>query len=395
MDERIWALPGPRTLITDTLAEINRGRHVCIVLPAPMAENPAITDALAGGLIDEINRTAMTSRIHPEPGDDSLLTVLARAVDLDDPPATVPELLRHYQAADAVFVAVADDFTAPQQKEMPELLHRLERETHSVPRGDRLSLIVLAGRQHLPQFAGGEISDVSLASVWWWHRIAHWDTAAHISQVEPPSREVRILSDVRTETIVEVARWDLALAERLAQEWSGDPEELPEHLSPSTADAAALPAEAAERCGAAPADALLELWDGGRIDGWHDLVAPSALTLAANPRRLDRVVWAAQARIVLPWIEQRRETLQGLAVERMGPDRFQAALHNLFREPITDGFVEISHLRKMIDVRIGDVSMRTAANWLYDARNQLAHLRPLKLGELRELVTACRDLTGT
>jgi len=395
VDERIWALPGPRTLITDALAEINRGRHVCIALPAAMAEDPAITDALAGAVIDEINRTAMTCRVHSESGEDPLLAVLARAVDLDDPPATVPDLLRHYQAADTCFVAVAADFTAQQQKEFPELLQRLERETHSVPRTDRLSLVVIAGRQHLPHFAGGESSDVSLASVWWWHRIARWDTAAHISQVDPPRREARVLADVRTETIVEIARWDLALAERLAQDWSGDPEELSEHLTPSAADSAALPPEAAESCGPAPGDALLELWDRGRIDGWHDLAAPSALTLAATPRRLARAVWAAQARILLPWIEQRREILQGRAIEKMGRKRFQASLQNLFREPVTDNLVEISHLRKIIDVRVGDVPMRTAANWLYDARNQLAHLRPLKLGELRELVTACRDLTGT
>jgi hypothetical protein len=336
----------------------------------------------------------MTSRIHPESREDSLLAVLAQAVDLDDPPATVPELLRHYQAQDTVFVADAAEFTAQQQKQFPELLQRLERETHSVPRTDRLSLIVVAGRQHLPHFPGGESSDVSMASVWWWHRVARWDTAAHISQVDPPRREARILSDVRTETIVEVARWDLALAERLAQDWSGDPEELPEHLSPAAADAATPPPEVSERCGPAPADALLELWDRGRIDGWHDTVAPSALTLAATPHRLARVVWAAQARIVLPWIEQRREILQGRAVERMGRKRFHAALQNLFREPVTDNVVEISHLRRIIDIRTGDVPMRSAANWLYDARNELAHLRPLKLGELRELVTACRDLTG-
>lgn len=394
MDERIWALPGPRTLITDTLAEINHGRHVCIALPAAMAEDAAITDALAGALIDDITRTAMTSRVHPEPGEDALLAVLARSVDLDDPPATVPELLRHYQAADTVFVAVASDFTAQQQKEFPELLQRLERETRSVPRHERLSLVVVAGRQHLPQFAGGENSDVSLASVWWWHRIARWDTAAHISRVDPPSPEPRILADVRTETIVEVARWDLALAERLAQDWSGDPEELPGHLLNTAADKVSLPAEAAEHCGTAPADALLELWDRGRIDGWHDLAVPAGRTLAASPRRLARAVWAAQARIVLPWIEQRREILHRRAAEKLGRPRFEAALQNMFREPIPDTLVEISHLRKIIAVRLGDIPMRTAANWLYDARNKLAHLQPLKLGELRELVTACRDLTG-
>lgn len=42
MDERIWSLPGPRTLITGTLDELKRGRHVCLVLPAAMAADPSV-----------------------------------------------------------------------------------------------------------------------------------------------------------------------------------------------------------------------------------------------------------------------------------------------------------------------------------------------------------------
>ena len=44
MDERIWSLPGPRTLITDTVGELKAGRHVFIALPAAMATDPAVTE---------------------------------------------------------------------------------------------------------------------------------------------------------------------------------------------------------------------------------------------------------------------------------------------------------------------------------------------------------------
>ncbi len=387
MDERIWALPGPRTLITDTLNEVSRGRHVCIVLPAAMAKDPSITDGLAGAVIDETNRTAMTCRIHPEAGADSLLEVLAKAVDLDDPPATVPELLGHYQAADTVFVAVAAEFSPAQQAEFPALLQRLERETHSVPRTERMSLVVIGGREHLPHFAGGESSDVSLATLWWWNRIARWDTAAYIRHIDGPRIEDRTMADVRGETIVEVARWDLSLAEDLAQEWSGDPAELPDHLRETKSG---VQSETRERCGSRPADSVVDLWDAGQLDGWHDQYAP-----AASAQRLRRLVWAAQARNVLPWIEQRREALQDKAIEKLTRKRFNDALQQLFTPPLTDtGQVEVGHLHLIIDARLGrtEPGMRSTARRLRDARNKLAHLDTLTLAELGELVNSCRDL---
>lgn len=66
--------------------------------------------------------------------------------------------------------------------------------------------------------------------MWWWNRIARWDTAAHIRYIDRPHISDRTLADIRDETIVEVARWNLTLAEQFAQDWSGDPAELAEHL---------------------------------------------------------------------------------------------------------------------------------------------------------------------
>lgn len=389
MDERIWSLPGPRTLITDTVGELKAGRHVFIALPAAMATDPAVTDSLSDAIAVDAGRDRTTRRLFAEPDLDSLLEVVARAVDFDDPPATVPELLGHYQGTGVTFVLVAGDHSPDRQAEFPKFLERVEQETHRAPAETRLSLVVIGGREHLPSFRGGADSDVSLATLWWWNRIARWDTAAHISHIDGPRSDERILADIRSETIVEVARWNLRLAEQLAQDWSGDPAELPDHLN-ETPREAEQPAETRERCGTRPADSLLDLWDTGQLDGWHDAYSP-----APTRQRLRRLVWAAQARIVLPWIEQRREVLQERTIAKMSRKRFNDSLQQLFDPPLTDaGLVEIGDLYKVINARLGrtEPALRSTAWRLRDARNKVAHLDPLPLAELGELVNVCRDL---
>lgn len=387
MDERIWALPGPRTLIDDTVEEIKAGRHVFIALPLEMAEDPVVTDSLSDAVGAEAGRFTTVRRIFAEPDQPSFLNVVALAVDFDDPPATVPELLNHYAARGVVFVVVAADFAPNHRADLPKFLERVEQETHSAPSEDQLRVVVIGGRAHLPRFRGGEDSDVSLATLWWWNRIARWDTAAHISRVGGPRISERIVADIRAEAIVEVARWDLTLAAQLAEDWSGDLADLATHLHQVCAEP--FP-ESRDRCGVRPAEHLLDAWDARQLDGWHDVYSP-----AASPHRLRRLVWAAQARIVLPWIEQRREVLQERAIATMGRRRFTEALQLLRETPPTDaGLVEIGDLYKVIEARLGrsEPQLRSMAWRLRDARNKVAHLTPLTLGELGELVNVCRDL---
>lgn len=106
-------------------------------------------------------------------------------------------------------------------------------------------------------------------------------------------------------------------------------------------------------------------------------------------------MWAAQARIVLPWIEQRREVLQERTIAKMSRKRFNDSLQQLFDPPLTDaGLVEIGDLYKVINARLGrtEPALRSTAWRLRDARNKVAHLDPLPLAELGELVNVCRDL---
>jgi hypothetical protein len=358
-----------------------------------MATEP-VTDGLASSLVDESNRHVRTVRIPADPDADSLLDLLSRGVVYDDPPATVPALLSHREAADTVAVVVADDLSEAQQAEFPALLQRIEQETHALSPEERLTIAVIGRHNHLPHFAGGETSDVSLTPVWWWNRIARWDVAAHISPIQMRVKETRILADIRSETIVEVARWELDLAEKLARSWSGDPEELAGFLDGVTCN---VVPDNTEECGHRPHTTMLGAWDRGDIDGWHNTQAVSAMAVSKEPHRIDRLVWAAQARMVLPWIEENRQLVQQRTVDRMTRKRFQAAMSDLFQPPLNStDVVEIGPLKRIIEIRLGnsDPKLRSAARRLYNARNDLAHLRPLKYGELRELVAACRELTG-
>lgn len=395
MDERVWHLPGPRGVIRDALREFDRRRHVAIVLPHAMAEDSTITGGLVQELVRELNRIAETQELPPDPDASSLLNALSRALVWEDyPPATLSDLLAHQSTYGRVVVLLASDLPKQQQDELPELLRRLETETRPVPASERLTLVCVGHRGHLPHFAGGESSDVNLATVWWWNRVARWDVAAHISH-DVQQSGARVLSDVRSETIVEIAKWDLDMAELLEHTWSGDPSSINDCLTTGkyvsvTHD---VP-EGAGTCGRRPSKSVIDHWDAGHLDGWHDAHHPHARVLLRKQRYLDRLVWAAQARILMPWIEERRAALHDRTIEALGDEAFEAALENYCPARNANGLVEIGDLKKVINARIGrtDPWLQSAAHRLHTARNALAHLTPLPFSELTELAAACQGL---
>jgi len=133
VDERIWSLPGPRTLITDTVGELKAGRHVFVALPAEMAGDPAVTDSLSDAVSNEAGRFTTARRLFAEPDLDSPLEVVARAIDFDDPPATVPQLLSHPHGAGTAFVMVVAEHAETQQALFPKLSNGSSRKLAARP----------------------------------------------------------------------------------------------------------------------------------------------------------------------------------------------------------------------------------------------------------------------
>jgi hypothetical protein len=371
---------------------------VAVVIPRKLAADHDFTDGMAVAIIDELSRHgAGARRIFFTDRSYTLLETLCSAVTYGDAAATMPELLDHEEARGTSALIVAADFPSHRQVEMAAMLSRLDAESRTRAPGDRLTLVSIVTRDQLPSFAGGATSEASLVSVWWWNRVSRWDVGAHLADVGRRLADShRVLDDVRTETIIEVARWDLDMADALNTRWSGEPSDLARTLCQLRSDRLAPRPQPPNRaCGTIPADEVLESWDRCEIDGWHDEHAASALHDATSPERLLRLAWAAQARVLLPWIEQRRRAVEDRVVARLGEERFARALEQLFDPPLTTlAAIEIGQLKYLVEARIGntDSTLRTVVRRMSGARNALAHLRPLRLAELIELVAACESL---
>lgn len=405
MDERVWRLPGPRTFVGDIVTEHGRGRHVATILPESLALDPVFTDSLAVALLDEFaSRSVSARRVYDGGPDASVLDAFSQALIFDDRPVTIPDLLHHEEAQDTVAVVAASDLRVAARDKLGPFLQRVELETHAAGYGKRLSIVAIMARGQLPVFAGGATSDVSLTSIWWWGRVARWDVAAHIAGLVGQPRLTGVLEDVRTESIVEVARWDLDLAEQLADQWSGDPDELTVLLRerchvPGDGNSGKAGGTTrgfvASIAGLRPPDPMLSMWDNRLVDGWHEQASVSARTLAVTPEKLARVVWAAQARVLLPWIEERRSALHERVVTALGGRRFAEVLRNRFSPPVTaDASLEIGTLNRVVRIAIGssEPELCDVSRQLRRARNWLAHMRPLSLAEQESLEAACKYL---
>jgi hypothetical protein len=405
MDDRVWRLPGPRNFIGDIVAEHGRGRHVAVVLPKALAASPDFTDGLAVALLDEFASRFEAQRIYdPGPGR-PVLAAFAEALVMGEPPATVPDLLHHDEARDKVAVVVAADLSGTARAELPGFLQRVELESHAGGYGRRLSIVALVTRGELPAFPGGTTSEIALTSIWWWGRIARWDVAAYIAGlgVSRGAAGTGVLADVRAESIVEVARWDLDLAERLADLWAGDPAELPALLGGCPerppGDRGGSPLKGTSTRGTwddlRPPDSLLLAWDDRRFDRWHEQPSGSGYSLALSPGGLPRAVWAAQARVLLPWVEERRSLLLSRVKETLGNHRFAQVLQSGFEPPVKpDGSVEIGVLDRLVHLTIGssDPELCEVSRHLRQARNLLAHMTPLTLAQQETLVSAGKAL---
>jgi hypothetical protein len=399
VDERVWRLPGPRGFVRDIVAEWGRGRHVTAVLPEVLASDAIFTDGLGVAMLEEFARQSVSARrIYDAGQDKSILDTFSQALIFEDPPATISALLRHPEVENTVAVVVARELGTCARNGLPAFLERVELESHATTnQAQRLSIVAVLGRGQLPSFRGGANSDIAMTSIWWWARIARWDVAAHIAELAERVSLQGIVADVRTESIVEVARWDLDLAEHLVMTWEGEPKALPSLLKDwrSVSAPAISASRPAGTDGIRPPDLFLPSWDQRVVEDWHDRLSVTTCSLAAEPEKLSRLVWAAQARVLLPWIEEQRATLHIRVTEILGPQRLASMLDGWFDPPVNgNGLVEIGVLDRVIRRALGtrNTEVRDASRWLREARNHLAHMRPLSLGEQESLLAACQFL---
>lgn len=383
MDDRLWSLPGPRRFVADLVTP--PGRHTAAVLPAVMADDPVLVDGLASAILGLLRtRDGIGRRVNPTGSADPLDALRELEWDL---PHTVGRILQNGLLAGEVAVLCAADLSPAARAALPALLARIDTESRAIAAAQRLTVVTIGSRHDLPTLAGREPDSPYFAPIWFWGRLSRWDTAAHIAAVVPA--EAGVLTDVRIETIVEVAAWNVDVAESLAQRWSGDPDDLPAALQASaTAPKAAVPSLSGHF--RLPPVAVHSDWDNLRADFWHERIHPGT-SVGGDPNALRSTVWAAQARILLPWIEQRRNRLHARVRSSLGRG-YPRAVGQCLPGHDAAGPIEIGPLDRLIrhDHRLARFRDCSAA--LRDARNTLAHLTPMSLDQQHALVRWCDPL---
>ncbi|MEE1782730.1 hypothetical protein PUR71_07315 [Streptomyces sp. SP17BM10] len=190
----------------------------------------------------------------------------------------------------------------------------------------RPKLLVVATTDRLPATAPDDLARTDVAVHWWWGALGRVDTASVTAVNRPlPARTVthsdtgrtRIGEALTQATIVEVCGPYLDLAAALAARWDGQPETLRATLTALCSPGPlVLPAQRtpARRTGAhahQPPDALRLRWNNGTIDAWEGQLRthPAELCTPGGDTELNRLLWVAQSRTLLPLIDDARDAL--------------------------------------------------------------------------------------
>ncbi|WP_229398865.1 hypothetical protein [Micromonospora okii] len=389
MDEDIWRLPGPARLIAETVREVGRGRHAAVVLPTVLGDDRDFVAGLTGALSSALwAANEYPQQVATDGEDGGPLDWLAQALNVGEGPLSTARILDDPEAAGRT--AVLDCTTLPpgHRREVSGTVTRLVAESRPRRAENRPRVLLVCTRDALPQL-GADHTDVTFEPLWWWGRLSRWDVAARIQPAVEARSAPGVLRDVRLETLIEVCRWDIHLAARLADCWDGDPDSLPVLIDGAGVPVAKCPPASLPRNpGRWPTSDVVDHWDAGAVDLWHDECVAAVRATTTQPEVVRHAVWAAQARVLLPWIETRRQSIAATLLQRHGKSAVQDALGG------APDVLEVGPLFVAVKALSGRArpALRDAVYLLWQARNKLAHLQALTTREQRDLVAAFAGL---
>jgi hypothetical protein len=231
-----------------------------------------------------------------------------------------------------------------------------------------------------------------LSHHWWWGQLSKLDTAIWVAE-----HSYGMQADpCQMGAIIELAGFDLELADELLARWRGDLDcigEILEHFAkerglelPGVPEVHALATSASgSRRQNSPPSELRSAWDGKLVEQWGGgIVVHSAVFDQYSPE-LTRRVWTAQVRELFPVLEIERQRLASWLSTH-------AALLQPYSEPDDVEVFELGPLAKVLGNSPNvpcSTTRRGLSRWLADSRNRLAHLRVLDvkfLAEGRQLI---------
>lgn len=364
----LWALPGPARFAVAVRAKLDRGYSPVAVLPSRVLSD----NAFCAGLIDAIDYSVDVID-DSENGARPLASLIADRFSIRDIPVgpDAPSALgRHEELRGRTLaVVVADD---DQQNQCWSSFARpFVAASRTVSVAERPRLVILGSNSCAAVLAD---SDPLLSGIWWWGVLDRLDTALHLRRHLAEGYD-ELLSDC----IVEVAGFDLPLAEHLAGTWDGSATALSGVLASFTGAPPATPPRieplphSSTPLSAPPAD-LLRLWNQGLVDRWDTF--PAYLHACAVPTQADlrSRVWRAQIRALMPTIDEERA-------------RIEVWLRRLIKGLPDDEVLEPGDLYALVQSHPYLKTWRGGHRkrlvyWLRDTRNTLAHLETLTPAEV-------------
>ncbi|MFI5727430.1 hypothetical protein [Streptomyces cyaneofuscatus] len=279
--------------------------------------------------------------------------------------------------------------------------------------GDRPRLLVAARLQDLEADTVGLLDRTVSRPHWWWGVWGHLDTATVVADAVPsvggghahdrmtPGKLIR--HALRCETVVQVAGPDMGLAVLLADTWNGKAKDLAPALRECCSDPAVEGVHGPATSGAAyaqlPEQGLREAWSAGLVESWEGQIrhSPRAGVAAHGGPELDKLVWQAQNRVLLPLIDDARlgfiELLPRIAVRgtaRLVETYVRQSLRGANGSAADLASMELGELYAAAvhrDIELTGAQFRQLRT-LRLARNKLAHRAPLDDALLLDLLDA-------
>lgn len=371
--ELFWRLPGPSAFLAEVDAALSaHGWLQQVVVAVPRHGAPPAMAARVAQLSTQ-RRVVRVPLEAASPGSVVGSCLRAVGVPLGDGLPGIGDLLG--PALSAVLVVVEAQQASPQQRrELEAVVAAAAAHSHNAPASELpLQVLALVPGEDAASLQEGPRLDV----LWWWGRLSSLDTALLLRDTHSRLRP----DDPFHAAVTEVAGYDLELAVHLADAWDGDLDRLGMLLDvyaerhPELAKATEPPDVPVR---GRPAASQLATWCVGGCDAWEgERMRWHACAVSAQERvRLERLLWRAQARTLLPVLEEQRERVVAWLV-RQGHAR---ALRDEAGDP-----AEIGGVWHYMRHRAGMVTrpQMPLVDWLREARNDVAHLRCVSAARLR------------
>lgn len=370
--ELFWTLPGPNSFLhglSERLEEDGQLNQVIVAVPAQMPP-PGLPSRIARFPCD---RKVVSLELVPG-ARDSLFALLLQesGCDLPDgipgPGDVISGALQHCRVV--LDCSQASDL---QLADAMMLIGAAGASAHSSgPKLAPLQVVLLVSGQRLPL---RHDSRTRVGVTWWWGQLGRLDTALFVHHA------VRIgltSTDALTQAaIVEVAGYDLSLAQLLVDEWDSSEARLRallEHYAAHRDGLADCVEPSRTPLEQRPGGVDLLGWSRGGCDRWGDEPRWHACgAYAGDPESTTRALWRAQASILLPLIDEHRvRAVRWL--NRLGHGSALLA-HAEDREYFADliEMTDVFHYMRQ-HPQLKNLPQYQFIRWLYNTRNSLAHL---------------------